>query len=170
MKGIGRGLLWVVVFGLFVGAGYWLWSTSRCVVTPMGNNISTTGWKTFTDTTQKLTFLYPETLGTQYVATQNWPPVIKLSSDIYDCTGVSQADGDQIYCVVAQTQGAAGSIYTDYTYTTASQGKLLTAQFTLRYPQCGNYDAAGKTACEQERADFEISDIAYQIVDSIQFQ
>src|SRR5665213_346708 len=43
------------------------------------------GWKTFTDTVNKVSFLYPAPLPTTYITSQSWPPTITLSSGKFSC-------------------------------------------------------------------------------------
>ncbi len=65
--------------------------------------------------------------------------------------------------------GAAGSIYTQYSYVTATDNnKLLNLSFTLRFVQCANYEDPQKTACEKGRGTFDIDSIIDRIVGSIQ--
>ena len=59
-----------------------------------------------------------------------------------------------MYCVESLSEGAAGSTYTSYTYTTLKKGNLVKVNFTLRFPQCDNYDDPQKSECKQERTIF----------------
>ena len=136
-------------------------------------------WKLFTDDAQGITFRYPEQLLTQYIHTQAWPPAVTVSADTFSCpetpptsslpdrTGRRMVD-DRAYCVAATSEGAAGSVYTDYTYTTERGGELITVTFTLRYPQCLNYDDPQQTECQNERTSFDLDGVVDRIAASVE--
>ncbi|HTK60236.1 MAG TPA: hypothetical protein VL283_03470 [Candidatus Baltobacteraceae bacterium] len=120
-----------------------------------------------TSTQLGLTFTYPETLPETYIHTFDWPPKLQMNSGPFTCTeggdassraGMTQQvtiDG-HVYCVTEVTEGAAGSIYTQYAYAAERDGKVAIMTFSLRFEQCGNYDEPKKTACETERQNFDI--------------
>jgi len=136
------------------------------------------GWKTSTNP-QGVTFRYPEKLTTNYISTVDWPPQIAVTSGPFTCTEAGQETAragktekrmvdNRIYCVTKVTEGAAGSIYTQYSYiTTTGNNKLVNLTFSLRFVQCGNYDAPKKTECEGERETFDIDSVVDRIVKTI---
>jgi hypothetical protein len=140
------------------------------------------GWKTYTDNEGGISFDYPETLGTTYIHTVDWPPKVSLNPGPFTCTEAgsetsragetkSQTIHGRTYCVTKITEGAAGSTYTQYAYAFADpdiggdQYPILT--FSLRFVQCGNYDDPEKTACENERAAFDINSTIDRIAQSL---
>lgn len=138
----------------------------------------TTGWKIFSDTVKGFTFKYPETFGTIYMHPQDWPPQVAVSSGSLSCTeagspqeragGTTQkVINGRIYCVTVMSEGAAGSVYTEYAYATEMKGKVVILTFTTKMVQCGNYDDPQKTACEAERASFDIDSIVHTVVQTI---
>ena len=135
--------------------------------------------KLFTDDTQHLTFRYPEQLLTQYIHAQVWPPKVTVSAGTFSCPETPQTSSlpertsrrmvdDRVYCVAATSEGAAGSTYTDFTYTTERGGELITVTFILRYPQCLNYDDPRQTECQNERTSFDLDDVIDRIATSVE--
>ncbi len=119
-------------------------------------------------------------LNTKYISGQEWPPKITNSSGSFSCReggseimlgGVTtkKTINGRVYCITIASEGAAGSIYTTYTYTTAGNGKLITAKFILRYPQCLNYSDPQKTECLTERQTFDLDGLLDKIVTSSKF-
>jgi len=109
-----------------------------------------------------------EPLTTKYITAQNWPPAsVSISGEFLCDSGGSQitSEGQTVqrtingkrYCVTTQSEGAAGSTYTTYKYTTQNinnANQLTQTTFTLRFPQCENYDNPEKTVCKNEREIF----------------
>jgi hypothetical protein len=120
-----------------------------------------------TSTQAGMTFTYPETLPETYIHTVDWPPKLQLVGGPFTCTAGGDAsdragmtrlrtiDG-HAYCVTEVTEGAAGSIYTQYAYAAERDGKVVILTFSLRFEQCANYDEPKKTECETERSNFDI--------------
>lgn len=136
---------------------------------------TTSNWKTFTDNTNSVTFRYPENIGATYISTVDWPPKAQFTHGLFTCveTGQETARTGQTakktingwnYCVTKITEGAAGSTYTQYSYTTDINSNILIFTFSLRYPQCANYDYPQKTACENEENTFNIDNLVHQII------
>ncbi len=130
------------------------------------------------DTANKITFKYPEKLSTSYISTTDWPPKVQIENGPFVCTDageetsqagatVERTIGGKQYCVTTVSEGAAGSMYSQYAYATELQGKVYFLTFTLRFVQCGNYSDPQKTACEKERASFNIDPIINEIVKTI---
>jgi len=126
------------------------------------------GWKTFSDDKQGIAFQYPDQLATTtYIHTVDWPPQVVISGGPFICTEggseIAQAGQTQqqiingrTYCVTKESEGAAGSIYTQYAYSFSKNDKVIIFTFILRSVQCANYDDPQKTQCETERQAFEI--------------
>jgi hypothetical protein len=74
------------------------------------------------------------------------------------------------YCITTQVQGAAGGTYTDYAYLTLFNNQLIRVNFTLREPQCLNYDEPERSACQAEQANFDLDKVIDQIVQSLVFK
>ncbi|MDX9893166.1 MAG: hypothetical protein RB292_02010 [Patescibacteria group bacterium] len=137
-------------------------------------------WRIFVDEVQKISFSYPKKLTAQYISTVDWPPVVTLSDSVHQliCDETSpesslpqrvmrrQVD-DRIYCVEALSEGAAGSVYTQYSYSTIWDEKLATISFTLQFPQCYNYDEPAQTNCKKERESFDLDGIVDRIIASL---
>ena len=138
----------------------------------------TKSWKTFTDTTQDVSFKYPESLLTTYMHPESWPPKVSVLNKTFTCTG-GGSENAQLgittktiingteYCVTKESEGAAGSTYTTYTYAFATANKTIALNFIIRSVQCDNYDDPQKTACKNERASFDLDSMVDQIAQSV---
>ncbi|MFZ2414956.1 MAG: hypothetical protein WAW33_03110, partial [Minisyncoccia bacterium] len=73
------------------------------------------------------------------------------------------------YCVTKESEGAAGSIYTNYAYAFPKDTKTIIFTFTTRATQCANYDEPNKTACEKEREAFDLDGIVDRMAQSLYF-
>ncbi|HVY35913.1 MAG TPA: hypothetical protein VG982_01380 [Candidatus Paceibacterota bacterium] len=141
-------------------------------------------WKTMSDPVRQFSFQYPESIGTTYITPTDWPPQVQIVSN-FTCTpggseiaqaGVTTQEtiNGHTYCVTRESEGAAGSIYTQYAYavnlsTLAGAGTMNgTAIFTfsLRFVQCANYDDPQRTECETERQAFSIDQTIDKIISS----
>lgn len=140
--------------------------------------LNTTGWIIFTDKEQGISFPYPEKFTTSYTSLVNWPPKVSVSDMAYNCPVTDATSSlpdrtterkvdNRTYCVTATSEGAAGSVFTDYTYSTLKDGKLINISFTLRYPQCYNYDDPQKSACEGERETFDLDSVIDKIAQNV---
>jgi hypothetical protein len=180
-----------------MGSGYFYKSSNKTVVLTrhqysrfytiwtMIENINNTQtdnnlWIT-TINNEGITFQYPKELLTKYISVAEWPPVVKKETGTYSCKITSQEVSsmsditsqrlvdDRTYCVNVKHEGAAGSVYSSYTYTTAKNDKLINVSFTLRYPNCNNYDEEQKKSCTSEREAFDIDATVDRIVQTIKF-
>lgn len=68
----------------------------------------------------------------------------------------------QKYCIGAFSEGAAGSVYTEYAYATVIRDHVYLVLFTARYPHCSNYPDQERTECETERESFDLDNIIDQ--------
>lgn len=129
------------------------------------------GWKTVTDLGQNITYAYPEAIATTYIHTQVWPPTVAVTPAIVACTTELHRVEDRAYCVHETSEGAAGSIYTEYAYTPVggTQANTVMVKFTLRSVQCLNYDDPQQSVCLQERSTFSPDRLADSIVQTVHF-
>jgi hypothetical protein len=73
------------------------------------------------------------------------------------------------YCVDVKNEGAAGSVYSSYVYTTPKNGQLVSISFILRYTACYNYDAEQNQACTSEREAFNLDAIVDRIAQTVKW-
>ncbi len=180
-----------------MGSGYFYKSSDRAIVltrrqysrsyviwTITENNDSEPDndlWTTITND-QDITFQYPKELLAKYVSVVDWPPLIKMETGTYSCettpqelSSMSDITSERLvdnrtYCVNIKNEGAAGSVYSSYTYTTAKGGKLVKVSFTLQYPDCNNYDEKQRNDCTSEREAFDIDSIVDRIIQAIKIK
>lgn len=126
------------------------------------------------------TYMYPQNFGTTYVEATAWPPTVVVSSDEYVCevneslsedgqfkrVGQRTIDG-HTYCVTDFAEGAAGSTFTSYEYTTTQGDFLVSVSFTLRTVQCLNFDAQTQSMCLSAQNNFDVDALAHGIAESI---
>jgi len=128
-------------------------------------------------------------LNTEYIGSQDWkviivneeekyPPKFKINegqidykitsseSDLLYGTVKRKIDG-RIYCIESLSEGAAGTTYTQYIYSTIKSGSLITVSCVIRYPQCMNYSEPQRTECANERKTFDLDKIIGFIVKNI---
>jgi membrane-bound inhibitor of C-type lysozyme len=148
-------------------------------------------WKEFR--VGDMRFKAPESLEEKYVSLQKWPPEIKiLANKNYWPSGIEIENGElkcqttleessvskrfyqqningRIYCIRAESEGAAGSVFTDYTYYTIYKNNLVSINFVLRFTNCLHYSKPQSIECSAEREVFDIDNTINKIVDSIAF-
>lgn len=126
------------------------------------------GWTA--STTPAGTYYYPEELGGTYYSAAEWPP--KLTTEAtYSCEvgqalglAISEETRDGItYCRTISAEGAAGSTYKTYEYQ-AGMHKVI---FTLRFPQCLNYDEPNQSACHMDQESLDVDALALRILGSV---
>ncbi len=176
-------ILAVAGVGLVVWEQGWISKVSVVTETPTSTPAlgETANWETFASADNGATFRYPENLSTNYILSQEWPPELLVTDDAgFSCEegglGINGRPGmtmqkqinNIIYCIDSISEGAAGTVYTDYTYTFLKDAKLVKLNFTLAYPQCENYDDPQKTECEQERQIFDLDILINRIAESVQ--
>jgi len=166
-------ILVVIIVLVVIGMGLIAWK--------QGWIDETVNWKTFTSADNGATFRYPENLSTIYIYAQEWPPRLLIMDNAgFSCKegglGISGFPGmtiqkqinNIIYCIENTSEEAAGTFYTDYTYTFLKDSRLVKLSFTLAYPQCENYNDPQKTECEQERQTFDLDTLINRIAESVQ--
>lgn len=106
----------------------------------------------------------------EFITPTDWPPTFQILDEKYTCTpagneyeraGKTEVINidDTEYCVTKVTEGAAGSQYTQYSYSREVLSKTLILNFSFRFPQCLNYDEDKKKICLSEQEDFIINNI-----------
>ena len=128
-------------------------------------------------------------LNTEYIGSQDWkvnivneeenyPPKFKITEGQIDCKITSSESGlltrtakrridGRIYYIESTSEGAAGTIYTLYAYSTIKNGSLITVSCVIRYPQCINYSEPQRTECANERGTFDLDKIIGYIVKNL---
>ena len=135
-------------------------------------------WKTATNSDLGVSFKYPETLTTTYIHPVDWPPQVQILNEPFACVeaGLEIARAgrtekrtvdNRVYCRTIESEGAAGSTYTNYAYAFSKKNKTVILAFTLRSVQCDNYDDPQKTACKNERSSFDIDSVVDKMAQSI---
>lgn len=123
-------------------------------------------------------FKYPENFNTKYISPVDWPIKVNVYEQEYSCleagtevlpagqTKKENINGKE-YCVTRESEGAAGSVYTNYAFAMPYEGKTLIMTFTSRATQCMNYDNPEQTECLNERESFDISPLIDQIASTL---
>ena len=134
----------------------------------------------FSDSTQNIEFLYAKPFPTEFITPQTWPPIVSVSDEPFVCEEggseiqasgqtVKKVLGGNTFCVTTQSEGAAGSTYTTYTYSMMKEESLLKLNFVLRFVQCYNYDDPQRTECLLEQKSFKLDNLVFRIEQSLQF-
>lgn len=121
----------------------------------------------------------PTTLATKYISVVDWPPKAQVTTDPFICTqdGSETARAGKTeqktingttYCITTSSEGAAGSVYTQYAYAFPQHNKTVILTFSLRFVQCANYDQPAQKECQTERAAFTPDTILDQIAHAVQ--
>ena len=151
---------------------------NKCAVVCPGHD----DWKTYSNSTGGITFRYPDKLTTKYISVVDWPPQVQILDQAYSCneagSEIARAGktekrlvDNREYCVTKESEGAAGSIYTNYAYTFAKNGGTVILTFTTRSVQCGNYyDIPEQAECEGERQTFDMDGVADRIIQSLEIK
>lgn len=105
-------------------------------------------------------FSWSDNFEAEYISFSDWK-LEKSEGQEIDCPETEEVSrikiGEQDYCLKAFSEGAAGSVYTNYSYSTHKDGEVITLKFVARYPQCYNYDDPKKSDCEFERETFKLN-------------
>ena len=76
---------------------------------------------------------------------------------------------DRTYCVTKESEGTAGSIYTNSAYALPKDSQTIIFTLSLGAMECDNYDDPQKTACENEREAFDLDSTVDRMVRSVKF-
>jgi hypothetical protein len=148
------------------------------VSTSSTSSVETEGWvAALAATPADVAFIYPETLATRFITPVNWPPSVTRTEGPFRCTEGGEVTSDgltmqftskviegETYCIGTAAEGAAGSTYTTYQYATKRDDAVVTVAFTLRTPQCLNYDNPLQQECLAEQASFAVDALASRIL------
>lgn len=157
-----------VVILIILGVGvYWYLRGNALPAQPSSSGSRDNSWLTYSDEARKISFRYPADLGAKYISVQQWPPAVEVAIAQFLCAEPLRQINGRGYCVGSETEGAAGSVYTTYTYNTMKDGRMVSLRFTLRYSQCGNYDETERKACESERETFDLDGVVDKIAQSL---
>jgi hypothetical protein len=141
--------------------------------------------KSFFDVNQKIYFEYPDNFYlnsnfTEYVVPVEWPPQVsvvnteyiscKSSNLIPSGTPKWKTINGKTFCVITESEGAAGSTYTTYAYKSLVNKKNVTMLFVTREPQCSNFEEPRKTACEKEKKAFQVDELVGGVFSTIRFE
>lgn len=176
MKTIGIVLLVLAILavGLFFSQKLWM------PLFGMSGENTEWNWVSSETTSEELQFTYPNPLPTKFVTAADWPPVVSMTTGAFSCTEGDVTDpegmrrhferrtiGGHMYCVATSAEGAAGSTFTSYEYAIEKGNSVARVSFTLRTPQCMNYDEPEQSACKTEQASFDTNALADKIASSI---
>ena len=135
------------------------------------------GW-VFSVTPTGETYRYPSELGTKYISSRDWSPTLAVFNNSYSCNPVGDESSlgiwtvertinNRPYCISTYSEGAAGTIYKNYSYYFPLENQIAAISFFLGFPQCPNYDEPEKSACEREQAAFDLDSLVDQIAQTI---
>ena len=71
------------------------------------------------------------------------------------------------YCIGASSEGAAGSVYTEYAYATVINNNVYLTLFLARDVDCNNYPEEEKIECQAERESFNLDNLVDAEVEKI---
>lgn len=102
-----------------------------------------------------------------YIHPLKWPPVVSTVDKPYICNIGGNSTGktgqtslikinNNEYCAHTLVQGAAGSSYTEYTYSRPIAGKTSTINFTIQAVQCMNYDEPSRSTCKDKQSNYDL--------------
>lgn len=127
----------------------------------------------------RVSFVYAP-VKTEYVGVQ-WPPSVRVSDETYSCQEVDSAStgmarttkkiiNGRSYCVTTQSEGAAGTVYTEYTYVSPLDQKTVTIQFTVSQVRCENYDDPQRALCQDTQSAFNPDALAQMMIGSVRVE
>jgi hypothetical protein len=121
---------------------------------------------------KSLDFNFPETFNTEYITFLDWPPKVQIVPGPLNCTPLNSAGVTELrningrnFCVTEVTEGAAGSIYTQYAYAFEHEDETVFLTFNTRMPQCANFIEPDMSECNNERFAFNLDREIGEIVD-----
>ena len=153
----------ILTIALLVFVGFALWPE---LVSAPQQSYDGKSLYTFIDRASGIEFQYPM-LPTAYVRAQAWPPKVTIRS-ARQCNDISI--NGRSYCVTTVSEGAAGTTYTTYTYSTSKDRMPITFTFTLGFLQCMNYDEPNKTNCQRVQQSLDVNSIVDAMVQTLKFR
>ncbi len=169
-------LVWIIILGALAVGGYMYTQNggqSSVDVPQINENKVPDGW--IVSAGDGLAFSYPEAISASYIGMIIWPPQgYLLGAGPMSCVEAKTATGStskrvvagNTYCVTEKTEGAAGTISTQYAYAFEKNGQVAALIFSLRYRQCASYPEPKKAECETERKAFSVDNLANTIAQS----
>lgn len=134
--------------------------------------------------TGEAAFDLPQSLETEYISLRNSeiqiyespqeaPDRLQITDGEIDCSGDPEMsevliDGEK-YCRKRSSEGAAGKIFYEYSYSGTKNDRIITADIVLSYLQCGNYPESEKEECENAQKESGPDDIANELMRSVEF-
>lgn len=113
-----------------------------------------------------------------YVNITDSPKITKIEDADFVCTIAGEEteragktetveiDGVE-FCKTVVSEGAAGSIFYQYAYVFSKEEQRLRLTFTVRMPQCVNYDSPQKEACMEQQEKFNPDNIVANIIGAL---
>lgn len=123
---------------------------------------------------------YPVEFSSSYIEATDWPPRVQVLNEVFTCTAGGETEAmpagmtrersirGNSYCVTKVTEGAAGSLYTQYAYAFGKGDQTVILTFGLRFPQCGNYSEQQQSACAFEQAALDVDGIVDRMAQSLE--
>lgn len=149
-------------------------TTQSAFPTQTSTSTATTSQSSANQTQQTTTVstTLPSFIGGQ----EGWPPTVTYSSSPYSCTtgatgmGVKTVTKEiningRTYCVQISDEGAAGTVYYTYTYTTANTslagGGTMSTHFTLGFhdTDCTKIGTAENISCQADQPSFNVDTV-----------
>jgi hypothetical protein len=132
---------------------------------------------------KNLSYIIPEEFSFKYVSFQDWKVSIfdNYSDNFFVVDGeiaceetspessfpvraIKKDINGQLYCIKASSEGAAGSVYTKYAYSTVEDDKIVVVSFIARYPRCTNYSEIQRNECQRERESMDLDQIIFDVI------
>lgn len=151
-KSLGFGLVAV----LLIGIGVYAYHAKPASIQEPTHNTPVTVTPTSTTDTYSTTTVVSDITQTKYITAVEWPTTSTVSNKPYACAAEKHTINGREYCVSAESEGAAGSVYTTYTYQWPQGNQTASVSFVLRHVQCANYDEPKQSECKQEQAAFNV--------------
>lgn len=106
-----------------------------------------------------------------------FPPGFSMENGEISCRPTSAPSGTEPrlaqetlhgrkYCLQHTSEGAAGTIYQEYTYATVKDHCMLVIDFTIRSSRCGHFGRAERSECREERKKFDPNGMAAHLVEN----
>jgi len=140
-------------------------------------DILVSDWQRVEDQNQKVSFEYPANFSSTYIFPIDWPPEVIVRRVPFNCVPTTKKDPElgettllvidgMEYCVTHLSEGAAGNLYTRYSYIFQKGEKQIILNFSLRQARCESYKEAEEKDCQLEQASFDLNNIINKIAQS----